>query len=636
MVKLQKFIEQHYNKDVEEINISSKSADIWFEMEEISVRGRTLDLSAYTRLKKLKIDASGLVSGIKELTLHNPELIGLVISNNNELEKLNIAEDDFTTSESSEEEQEEMVEEAVEVPPKNSYQVLNKQLSPETIQRTLDYFDKVDKKLSSYQRKVRKGTKIVKGLETGSPILTRAGKFADTVNHYVEISGLDTVKAAGDLSEYAKSRRLGNKGQTIDEVLQIIREKVAGAKKVFKHINDIQQQKTRQEKYVEIQHPMNDFELEEEKAQARKDEQLSEGWDLISKETIQKELQPQRKISGLVKTESRLKGNLLEAISDINDYKSQEVSSKKDSIVLQYAQKGQGVFKIADSKVKGLTLELDTIKKLVRTVQKQLDYSLAKKGLGKARLDDEQLKKDLEKLINNIEKHQEYSRTLLNNPYGYKCEKEVLVFEEEIEGKKKQKAKPFAGGGAAFLNIQPNKLIVNDLNKELITAYRVIKDQPQELDKKDITRILERLLELDFFQDLQKREVIANHANLENFYQLEPQQKVIYLGIDCTGESLHIGHLFLLIQTIRFAKEGFTILLVLGGATSKIGDPSDKLKERPQLEAKKLNQYYLSIKDQITQIVIRPPISENKKEIDFAPLELFYADNPQLLINIYQ
>ena len=94
-----------------------------------------------------------------------------------------------------------------------------------------------------------------------------------------------------------------------------------------------------------------------------------------------------------------------------------------------------------------------------------------------------------------------------------------------------------------------------------------------------------------FFQDLQKRGIIANYANLENFYQLKPAEKVIYLGVDCTAETLHIGHLFLYFQTIRFAREGFTVLLVLGGGTSKIGDPSDKLKERPQLEGEKLKDY---------------------------------------------
>ncbi|CAG8583827.1 11178_t:CDS:2, partial [Ambispora gerdemannii] len=111
-------------------------------------------------------------------------------------------------------------------------------------------------------------------------------------------------------------------------------------------------------------------------------------------------------------------------------------------------------------------------------------------------------------------------------------------------------------------------------------------------------------------KDLQNRGVIANSANLEKFYQLKPEEKIIYLGIDCTAETLHIGHLFLLIQTIRFANQGFQVLLVLGGATSKIGDPSDKLKERPQLEAKKLSQYYQEIKQQLARIVIRPATSE--------------------------
>jgi tyrosyl-tRNA synthetase len=140
----------------------------------------------------------------------------------------------------------------------------------------------------------------------------------------------------------------------------------------------------------------------------------------------------------------------------------------------------------------------------------------------------------------------------------------------------------------------------------------------------------------NFFTDLQKRGIIANIASLENFYQLKPSQKVIYHGIDCTGESLHIGHLFLLIQTIRFAKEGFQVLLILGGGTSKVGDPSDKLKERPQLETEKLSQYYQDIKDQVTRIVIKPPALEIVKEVNFTPLELFFSDNQELLNSIYK
>ena len=137
----------------------------------------------------------------------------------------------------------------------------------------------------------------------------------------------------------------------------------------------------------------------------------------------------------------------------------------------------------------------------------------------------------------------------------------------------------------------------------------------------------------NFFQDLQKRGLIANAANLENFCQLEPQQKVVYLGIDCTAESLHIGHLFLLLQTVRFAKQEFKIILLLGGATSKIGDPSDKLKERPQLETKKIENYQAAIKEQLERIINR---SSTIEKIDFAPLELFFFNNPQLLKDIYK
>src|SRR5205809_2872136 len=136
-----------------------------------------------------------------------------------------------------------------------------------------------------------------------------------------------------------------------------------------------------------------------------------------------------------------------------------------------------------------------------------------------------------------------------------------------------------------------------------------------------------------FFQDLQKRGIVANYANLENFYQLKPEEKVIYLGIDCTGERLHIGHLFLYFQTVRFAKEGFKVLLVLGGATSKIGDPSDKDKERPLLEERQIEDYQEKIKSQLERILIK---AKKIEKVNFSPLEKFYSDNPELLKKIYE
>lgn len=137
----------------------------------------------------------------------------------------------------------------------------------------------------------------------------------------------------------------------------------------------------------------------------------------------------------------------------------------------------------------------------------------------------------------------------------------------------------------------------------------------------------------NFFTDLQKREVIADYANLDNFINLERRQRCLYLGIDCTNDSLHIGHLFQFIQLVRFAQKEFRIILILGGATSKIGDPSDKLKERPQLEKAELNNYYQQIEKQIINLLLK---EKRVSELSWNPLELFYSDNQDLLTNIYQ
>ena len=136
-----------------------------------------------------------------------------------------------------------------------------------------------------------------------------------------------------------------------------------------------------------------------------------------------------------------------------------------------------------------------------------------------------------------------------------------------------------------------------------------------------------------FWADLTERKLITNQANLANFIQLKPKKKVVYWGIDCTNDSLHFGHLFLMIQIVRFAQQGFQVILLLGGATSRIGDPSDKLKERPQLSKEKLKAYSQAIQEQIQQLLLTP---KNLPQLNFGPLELFYHEKPEMLKKIYQ
>ena len=64
---------------------------------------------------------------------------------------------------------------------------------------------------------------------------------------------------------------------------------------------------------------------------------------------------------------------------------------------------------------------------------------------------------------------------------------------------------------------------------------------------------------------------------------LERQPVTFYLGIDPTGPSLHAGHLVGLLAMAHLQRAGHQPVLLIGGATARVGDPSDKDEMRPLL-----------------------------------------------------
>ncbi len=56
-----------------------------------------------------------------------------------------------------------------------------------------------------------------------------------------------------------------------------------------------------------------------------------------------------------------------------------------------------------------------------------------------------------------------------------------------------------------------------------------------------------------------------------------------YIGYDCTADSLHVGHLMNIMMLRLFQRTGNRPLTLMGGGTTKIGDPSDKNEARPLL-----------------------------------------------------
>ena len=69
-----------------------------------------------------------------------------------------------------------------------------------------------------------------------------------------------------------------------------------------------------------------------------------------------------------------------------------------------------------------------------------------------------------------------------------------------------------------------------------------------------------------------------------------------YIGFDCTASSLHVGSLIQIMMLRWFQKTGNKPIVLMGGGTTKIGDPSGKDTARPVLSIEKIEENQVSIK----------------------------------------
>ena len=69
-----------------------------------------------------------------------------------------------------------------------------------------------------------------------------------------------------------------------------------------------------------------------------------------------------------------------------------------------------------------------------------------------------------------------------------------------------------------------------------------------------------------------------------------------YIGYDATASSLHVGHLMNIMMLRWFQKDGHRDITLLGGGTTKIGDPSCRKTERPLIDDKTIDNNIQSLK----------------------------------------
>lgn len=84
---------------------------------------------------------------------------------------------------------------------------------------------------------------------------------------------------------------------------------------------------------------------------------------------------------------------------------------------------------------------------------------------------------------------------------------------------------------------------------------------------------------------------------------LKGEKVTIYLGIDPTGPTLHLGHAIPLKKLSEFQKLGHKIILLMGDFTAMIGDPTDKSAIRKQLTHKEVMSNLKNYKKQASKLI---------------------------------
>lgn len=106
------------------------------------------------------------------------------------------------------------------------------------------------------------------------------------------------------------------------------------------------------------------------------------------------------------------------------------------------------------------------------------------------------------------------------------------------------------------------------------------------------------------FDKLNKRGYLKDITHEEELSEILNNEKIsFYVGIDPTADSLHIGHFFTLITARHLQKAGHRPIILVGGGTATIGDPSDRNEMRRVMTMEEIESNKENIKKQISNFL---------------------------------
>lgn len=102
--------------------------------------------------------------------------------------------------------------------------------------------------------------------------------------------------------------------------------------------------------------------------------------------------------------------------------------------------------------------------------------------------------------------------------------------------------------------------------------------------------------------ELKERGFIYQYST-EKLEDILDKKRTIYLGVDPNADSIHVGHLVPYMLAYHLVQAGHKVILLIGGATALIGDPSEKDQERPFQDEGEVAKNALSLTRQIENLL---------------------------------
>src|SRR5688572_8869044 len=108
----------------------------------------------------------------------------------------------------------------------------------------------------------------------------------------------------------------------------------------------------------------------------------------------------------------------------------------------------------------------------------------------------------------------------------------------------------------------------------------------------------------DFLHVMIARGFLADCTDLQGLdEQLMAGVVPAYIGYDATAKSLHVGHLMNVMPLRWLQRTGHKPITLMGGGTTKVGDPSFRAEERPLLTPAAIDANIASIKTVFARLI---------------------------------